>query len=260
MKEIRALLLAAGQGTRLKPLTDLWPKCLMPIGNRPLLEYWLYYIQRANIKNVLVNLHHHAAEVNQFLQRDIYSKWIQSVYEPELLGTAGTLIKNRSFFMDCTTLLIHADNWTNIGLEDFIKFHQRNRPKNCLVTMMTFESENTETCGVVETDDNSVVIAFHEKVKNPPGRIANAAVYLIEPEVLEWLDKHPSISDFSTEVIPSFVGRICTWHNPGAYRDIGKLDSLLSAQNDKKPSMPRAYDLWMEQFQKNPVQQQLKSV
>ena len=90
MNEVRALLLAAGLGTRLSPLTDEWPKCLMPIGKRPLLEYWLETLHLANVNKVIVNLHHHSEIVQEFLNRPRFNGWVSSVYEETLPGTAGT--------------------------------------------------------------------------------------------------------------------------------------------------------------------------
>ena len=87
----KALLLAAGLGTRLRPLTNVWPKCLMPIQKRPLLEYWLGVLKRTGINSALVNLHHHSEVVEEFLQQSCFRSWVCTVYEEELLGTAGTL-------------------------------------------------------------------------------------------------------------------------------------------------------------------------
>lgn len=95
---VRALLLAAGLGIRLRPLTDEWPKCLMPIGKRPLLEYWLQTLLTAGIQDVLVNTHFHADQVNAFLAREQFATWVKSVHERQLLGTAGTLHANVDFF------------------------------------------------------------------------------------------------------------------------------------------------------------------
>ena len=111
MNKVKALLLAAGLGTRLSPLTDNWPKCLMPIGERPLLEYWLGILHSSDVSEVLVNLHHHSEKVQEFLNRSRFEGWVSSVFEDTLLGTAGTLRANKEYFKDCTTLLVHADNW-----------------------------------------------------------------------------------------------------------------------------------------------------
>ena len=108
--------------------------------------------------------------------------------------------------------------------------------------------------GTMETDEEGIVQAFHEKVENPPGTCANGAVYLLEPDVLVWLEKHPWITDFSMEVLPNFIGRIATWHNKGIHRDIGALPMLLQAQSDPKPPplWPET-DTWQQQFLEHPI-------
>ena len=84
-KIVRALLLAAGKGTRLQPLTNYWPKCLMPIAGRPLLEYWLKILHDLGIKDVLVNTHSHKDHVETFLARKQFSNWVKPVFEKKLL-------------------------------------------------------------------------------------------------------------------------------------------------------------------------------
>ena len=126
MRPVRALLLAAGLGTRLCPLTDYWPKCLMPIGDRPLLEYWLETLWHCGILEVRVNLHYMPKVVEEFLARPRFQGWVHSVREHELLGTAGTLQANIDYFRGCTVLLVHADNWCQCQFRDFLKFHQQN--------------------------------------------------------------------------------------------------------------------------------------
>ena len=258
MKKVKALLLAAGLGTRLSPLTDNWPKCMMPIGNRPLLEYWLETLYSTNVSEVLVNLHHHFEIVQGFLNRPRFKNWVSSVYEETLLGTAGTLKANREYFQDCTTLLVHADNWCQCDFADFLYYHRKHRPKHCSITMMTFESPTPETCGIVEIDDDGVVLAFYEKSNNPRGILANGAVYFLEPEVLKWIQKNPNISDFSTEVLPHFMGQIATWNNTRIHRDIGTLQMLQLAQSDPHPNScwPQT-DTWLKDFLSNPIHQQI---
>lgn len=251
---LRALILAAGLGSRLRPLTNEWPKCLMPIGGRPLLEYWLQSLQLEGIREIMVNTHFHADKVLAFLSRKQFAGFVNVVHEPELLGTAGTLIDNVDFFQGQPTLLIHADNWCQCNLNAFINYHIHQRPKNCVMTMMTFDSDAPQNCGIVELDNQGVVMRFHEKVSSPPGTRANAAVYILEPEVLEWLVRHPELRDFSTEVLPRHVGRIATWHNSGIHRDIGTLPALLAAQNDPMPERHWPdNDEWQAKFESSPV-------
>ena len=256
--EVRALLLAAGLGTRLHPLTDEWPKCLMPIGKRPLLEYWLETLYSINVREVLVNLHHHSEIVREFLNRSRFENWVHPAYEKTLLGTAGTLRVNSDFFQDCTTLLIHADNWCQCEFADFLNYHRKHRPEHCSITMMTFESPTPETCGIVETDSDGVVLAFHEKSNKSPGNQANGAVYLLEPEVLKWIKEHPDNTDFSTEVLTHFMGSITTWNNCGIHRDIGALPMLQLAQSDPKPtSCWTETDTWQKEFLSHPIHQKI---
>jgi len=251
---MKALLLAAGLGTRLKPLTDIWPKCLMPIRGRPLLEYWLGILHNSGINDVLVNTHYFSKYVEEFLGQSHFSNWVSSVYEIELLGTAGTIRNNIDFCKDSTILLAHADNWTCCDFSDFLQYHHNKRPKGTVMTMMTFTCPNPSTCGIVELDCNGVVVEFHEKVKNPPSKLANAAVYLIEPEVVEWIKKHSKVTDFSTEVLPQFVGKIATWENRKIHRDIGTVEMLRVAQVDECESPVWGINnLWQQNFLDNPI-------
>jgi mannose-1-phosphate guanylyltransferase len=258
---VRALLLAAGRGARLLPLTKDWPKCLMPIGERPLLEYWLQILWQQNIREVLVNLHHHSDIVKSFLERPRFRQWVKFVEEPELLGTAGTISANKEYFQDYTIMLVHADNWCQCNFGDFIEYHHKRRPIGTVMTMMTFDTDSPKSCGVLECDRNGVVQAFHEKVVTPPGNRANAAVYLFDQEILNWLKDNPAKNDFSTEVLPHFVGRIATWNNNEIHRDIGTLGALLKAQNDvlSEPYWPDE-DNWQEHFIFNKIQNHLKSL
>ena len=256
MGKTKALLLAAGLGTRLKPLTDIWPKCLMPIRNRPLLEYWLSILQKSGISNVLVNTHYLSGRVERFLEQPQFIDWVDSVYEPSLLGTAGTIRKNIDFCQNGTILLAHADNWTCCDFSDFLYYHRNQRPKDTVMTMMTFTCLDPKTCGIVDLDNNGIVVEFHEKVKNPPSKLANAAVYLIEPEVVKWIKNHPKVDDFSTEVLPQFMGKIATWENQKIHRDIGTIDMLKKAQTDecKIPTWDEN-NLWQQIFLSNPIHQ-----
>ncbi len=258
---ISILLLAAGYGTRLRPYTNNWPKCLMPIQRKPLLEYWLEMAKEICSTNVLVNTHYLAEAVEGFLQRPIFRHWVKGVYEPELNGTAGTVRKNLLALQDTTVLLVHADNLCQCDFGDFLKFHHTLRPKYCPITMMTFYAKTPSACGIVELDEHGVVMNFYEKVENPPGNLANGAVYLLEPEVLQWISARPDITDFSTQVLPHYVGRIATWHNEGLHIDIGSIEALQEAQSAVHHKFDVAEDEkddWSLQFLNHPIHQQIK--
>jgi len=229
----------------------------MPVQGRPLLEYWFSILQKVKISNVLVNTHYHSELVVEFLQRPILSDWVKSVYEKDLLGTAGTLRVNKGFFQDDTVLLIHADNLCCCDFSRFLDFHHNERPAGTLMTMMTFKTSAPSTCGIVEVEQDGTVIAFYEKVANPPSDLANAAVYLLEPEIIEWIALHPEISDFSTEVLPHFIGKIATWKNDNVLRDIGTIEMLKDAQSDNCVAPNWLVDDWHKNFLNNPIHQQI---
>jgi len=230
-RPLRALLLAAGLGTRLRPLTLHTPKCLVPVNGEPLLGRWLHQLEQAGCEAVLVNTHYLAVQVEAYLLNWHSSTMaVHTVHEPELLGTAGTLLANQSFFKCGTGLLIHADNAMVEGLRPFLAAHH-NRQAGCLLTMLTFNTDTPSSCGIVEIDDQQIAVGFHEKITNPPGNRANGALYAFESPLLDQLNRMaPPPSDFSTEVIPRLMGRIQTWHTDQAYLDIGTPEALVTAQ------------------------------
>tara|TARA_Y100000991_G_scaffold197682_1_gene168302 strand:+ start:47 stop:757 length:711 start_codon:yes stop_codon:yes gene_type:complete len=231
-REIKALLLAAGFGTRLRPITHSIPKCLVEIKGKPLLEIWIENLKIAKIDEVLINTHYLSNKVEEFINLlKIEDLKISIEYEKNLLGTAGTLIKNKKFFKNSIGLLIHADNFTKLNLSEFLEAHN-NRPKNCLITMLTFETDQPEKCGVVEIDNENIVKGFYEKVINPPSKIANGAIYAFDGDFIEWIEhNHKDAKDFSTEILPKLIGNIYTWHTSSLFIDIGTPKALELAQN-----------------------------
>ena len=228
---MRVILLAAGLGTRLRPLTDTIPKCLVPVKGRPLLGIWLDRLTQAGIGPFLINTHYLANQVETFIDESAYGEQVTMVYEPQLLGTAGTLIANLDFFQGQDGMLVHADNYCLADLQAFEQAH-RQRPPECVMTMMTFRTDTPSSCGIVELDDRGVVIGFHEKVANPPGNLANGAVYILSAELLDKLRKElHSVTDFSVEVLHRFVGSIYTYETTEVFMDIGTPKSYEAANN-----------------------------
>ena len=227
------MLLAAGLGTRLRPLTQTIPKCLVPIKGKPLLKFWLENLSRAGISEIFINTHYKADQVVDFIRFSEYVDQVKLIYEKELSGTAGTLIQNLKFFMNEDVLLIHADNYCLEEIKNLIQAHQR-RPKNCLMTMMTFRTEDPTSCGIVEVDEHGVVIGFHEKVKFPPGNLANGAVYLLSAELLDKIGSEMNtFKDFSKEVISSLVGKIFIYETTEIFIDIGTEPNYKLANEEK---------------------------
>jgi mannose-1-phosphate guanylyltransferase len=222
---MRAMLLAAGLGTRLRPLTLDTPKCLMPIQGVPLLELWINKLFAAGVKSLLINTHYLATQVEQLVFSSKFKHQIQCVYEPVLLGTAGTLIKNIDFFCNEDGILLHADNYFDGELKTIISAH-KNRPVRTLMTMMTFRTDEPKQCGIVEVNKENIIYEFHEKKENPPGNLANGALYIMSDELLKFIeDKHINATDFSTEIIPYLMGKIYNYTTSATYIDIGTLEN-----------------------------------
>jgi len=204
----------------------------VPIHGKPLLAYWLDLLLPGGIERVLINTHYLAGKVQEFCASSPWRNRIALAHEAALLGTGGTILANRAFFGGNPFLVAHADNLTRFSVADFIRAH-RERPPGAAITMMTFTTDSPQSSGIVETGDLSLVRQFHEKVKNPPGDRANAAVYIMEPEVLDFLASlGKRVIDLSNEVIPRFLGRIATFHNSDYHRDIGSEQSLRAAERE----------------------------
>lgn len=231
---MKALLLAAGLGTRLLPLTRTIPKCLVPIHGKPLMQYWLETLLPESVDEVLINTHYLPESVLDFIEKSPYKSQIKTVHEPELLGTGGTILKNREFFQNQDFFVAHADNLTRFSVEKMLASH-RARYKTTEITMMTFETDRPETCGIVQLDDKNIVTGFFEKITNPPSNMANAAVYIFQPSVLDFLASLTAQQiDISIDVIPNYLGRIQTFHNHQYHRDIGSPESLALANLEFK--------------------------
>ena len=229
---MKAILLAAGHGRRLRPITGHTPKCLVPIDGRPLLDYWLELLFANGTSSVLINTHHLADQVERYVRESSWSERITLAHEESLLGTGGTLARNRAFVGREPVLVAHADNLALFDLEAFWQTHERQDP-DIAMTMMTFVTDSPETCGVVELGAAGRVVEFHEKVANPPSHLANAAIYICNPAVLDFIDSlGRQVVDLSTEVIPAFLGRIATYANRLYLRDIGSPESLTKAERD----------------------------
>lgn len=232
---MRALLLAAGLGTRLYPITESCPKCIVPIAGQPLIIFWLTQLFELGVREFHINIHHFPEQVNRAIDDFLASQpncksWqIHRHYEPQLLGTLGTLsqLSAQLFRDDEPVLIAHADNLISTDWLGFLH-HFQQRSADVLASIMTFDCDNPQQCGIVETDEQGLLSAFHEKVENPPSRRANGAVYwcdrslhpLIEQAVIT-AKRANELPDISLHLLPLLLRRAQCWHNEHYLRDIG---------------------------------------
>lgn len=231
---MRALLLAAGFGERLRPVTEMTPKCLVSIGEKPLLQHWLERLADSHqFDEVIVNTHYLAGEVVKFISSYRSPIRVKLSYEERLLGPGGTLLKHRSTLAESEFLVAHADNFSIIDWPAFVSAHT-SRPERCVGTMMTFDTNAPSACGIVDTDAQGRVVEMYEKVANPPGKLANAAVFIFTPQVFEIIDQtgQPGIFDISRDILPLLFKRLATFKNTLYHKDIGTPEALAQARHD----------------------------
>jgi mannose-1-phosphate guanylyltransferase len=222
---MRAFILAAGLGTRLRPLTNKIPKCMVPISHTPLLEIWVRKLHQANINQILINTHYMSDVIDDHFQKHPYRSLITLSYEKELLGTAGSIVKNIDFMIGDDCLIMHADNYSDMNLLDLIDAHKK-RPVNCLMTMLTFRTDNPSECGIIEINELGIVTGFYEKIRNPPGNLANGAIYIFSKELIEtFANKYFKTKDISFDILPSLIGKIYTYETNEVFIDIGKIEN-----------------------------------
>jgi mannose-1-phosphate guanylyltransferase len=228
---MKALLLAAGYGTRLKPLTETIPKCMVDIKGKPLLNYWLNILNNEHINEIIINTHYLPEIVNDFISSYKSKKKITIIHEPSLLGTAGTIRSIKKIIeFESELFVAHADNYSSFNFPSFLKTFTK-RSNHIDFTMMTFKTFTPELCGIVNLNSSQEVIGFHEKPKNFIGNIANGAVYIFSKSVLNRIIEDDNISDISNDLIPLYIKKINTFYNDNIHIDIGNLDSLKYARN-----------------------------
>lgn len=223
---MKAFILAAGRGERLRPLTDTAPKCLVPVCGVPLLKIWLEICERAGVTDVLINLHHLPEMVEGFLRNAGTRVRVTAVFEKELLGSAGTLLKNREFVEgEKDFFIIYADNLTNANIIKMAEFHRRGAG---LLTMGLFRTERPAECGIAEADSSGRILSFVEKPLNPASNLASAGIFVSSNAVF---DRIPDgFVDLGRDVLPKLAGRMRGYLIPEFLMDIGTIERYRQAE------------------------------
>jgi mannose-1-phosphate guanylyltransferase len=228
---MKAFLLAAGEGRRLRPLTETTPKCLIPIRGTPLMALWLELLERHGVTDVLVNLHHARDRVLAFLQSHQTSIRVSLVHEEQLLGSAGTVAANRQFVDgEDRFLIVYADNLTNVDLTRMIQFHDgRCDP----VTIGVTRTDKPREKGTVVLDGDHHVVAFEEKAAHPRSNLANAGIYVAGAALFSYLPDRPAdgtVLDFGHHVFPRMIPNVGAYEITEFLIDIGTMASYEAGQ------------------------------
>jgi mannose-1-phosphate guanylyltransferase len=227
---MKAFILAAGCGTRLRPLTDNLPKCLVPIAGKPMLQIWLETCRAAGITDVLINLHAHADRVRDFVASFGDSLQVTLSEEYELLGSAGTLRANRRWLgEDQVFWVLYSDVLTNVSLRKLLTQHRRN---NARATLGVYHVENPQRCGIVTTDSENRITAFVEKPERPTSDLAFSGIMVATPEVCNLIPANKVAPDIGFDLLPQLVGQMYAYPITDFLMDIGTHETYERAQRE----------------------------
>jgi mannose-1-phosphate guanylyltransferase len=238
---MKALILAAGLGTRLRPLTDTVPKALVPISGKPLLAYHLDSLKKHGVDEVIINTHYLADKISEFV--DDYSKEncginITTVFEPTLLGSAGTLLCNRDFFRnERSFFVVYGDNLTNINYSALLNYHEKN---NGIVTISAYYEDDPSSKGIIVFDEIQKILRFIEKPakKDIISNYANAGVYAVNERIFNLLkDMRKTPLDFGHDVFPSLLSKnepMYAYKMSEFLLDVGTAENYERAQKEIK--------------------------
>jgi len=224
---LKAFLLAGGLGTRLRPLTDSVPKCLVPIRGKPLLDIWLELCARSGITEVLINLHAHAQPIEEHLQRSHSPVEVRLVREDRLLGSAGTIAANRDWVgSDPAFWILYSDVLTNTNLRRMSEFHSRHEG---VATLGLYQVRDPSRCGVAVTNESGIIVDFEEKPRNPRSRWVFSGLMVTGPDLFESIPACVP-ADIGFHVLPCLRGKMLAYPIHDYLLDIGTLPNYQEAQ------------------------------
>lgn len=226
---MKAFLLAAGHGTRLRPLTDRIPKCLVPICGVPLLDIWLEVCRLADIDEVLINLHAHADVVREAVREKETGVIVHLTEETTLLGSAGTLLANRNWVAgESRFWVLYGDVLTRANLGKMVNFHDHRQP---IATIGLCQVDDPSRCGVVSFDSDFVVREFVEKPSHPTSNWVFSGLMIATPELLKNIPEQIPV-DLGFDVLPRLVGQMRAYPITDYLLDIGTMENYQAAQNN----------------------------
>ena len=224
---MKAFLLAAGHGTRLRPLTDTVPKCLVPIRGTPMLQIWLELCGLHGITSVIVNIHSHARQVREFLSGIDVGVNVSVFEEHTLLGSAGTLLANRSWIQNEENFWVfYADVLTTTDLTAMKAFHARS---GSLATIGVYAVQDPSRCGVVTADDRGIVRGFIEKPAVPGGNTVFSGILIGSPAILDAIAPKRE-ADIARDLLPKLIGQMHAYPITEFLVDVGTLSNYNFAQ------------------------------
>jgi NDP-sugar pyrophosphorylase family protein len=200
---MKAMVLAAGLGTRLRPLTEDKPKCLIPLAGRPLIDWTLHWLHSCGVTECVMNLHYLPDKVRHFVgDGSRYSLRVHYSYESELLGTAGAVKKVAEFFNE-PFYVIYSDNFSQWDIQKLKASFEIN---GAIATAAVHWREDVTQSGMVELDAEDWVLRLVEKPKaeDIASHYVNAGFYHLHPRVLDYIPED-EFADFGYHIFPKML-------------------------------------------------------
>ena len=248
---MKAMVLAAGQGTRLRPTTDSLPKALVPVAGRPMIEYALLLLRHHGIGEIIINLHHFGAQIESRLG-DGKSFGLRITYsrEPELLDTGGGLLKAKSFLQDGTFLVINTDALIDLNLTELIGFHRR---VNAAATLVLRPDARADEYGSMDIDGRGRICRFLESKApvEPAGatrKLMFTGVQIVEPKIFDYMSYAGATEKFSTtkhtypRMLVSGEALFGFCFN-GFWQDLGTMERIREAEQQLRSGQTRLHFL-----------------
>ncbi|MCL5734008.1 MAG: NDP-sugar synthase [Actinobacteria bacterium] len=231
---MKVMIMAAGKGTRLHPITDLVPKPMAPIVNRPALFHIIGLLRRHGLVDIILNLHHLPEVITGYFgDGGQVGVNLSYSFEPELMGTAGGVKNNQSFLDGDTFVVMSGDAVTDIDLTGLIAAHKR---EGSIATLAVKEVANPSLYGVVLADDDGRVVGFQEKpsLEEARSHLCNCGIYVFEPEIFDQIPAG-QFDDFGSRLFPDLLREHIPFHiHPtGRYwNDVGNLTEFMRSNVD----------------------------
>lgn len=201
---MKAMVLAAGMGTRLRPLTENTPKCLIPLAGRPLIDWTLRWLSSCGVRECVINLHYLPNQVRNFVgDGRRYDLRFHYSHETELLGTAGAVKRVANLF-DRPFFVIYSDNFSQWDLKKLVEVHEENQ---AIATIAVHWREDVSQSGVVELEQDGRILRLVEKPKtgqSPDSHYVNAGFYFLDPKSFDYIPDG-KFCDFAFDVFPKML-------------------------------------------------------
>ena len=241
---MKAFLLAAGLGTRLQPITNTIPKCLVPVAGKPMLAYWFDLFRKHGITEVLINLNHFPEQVKAYINNTITDLKVTLVNEDILLGSLGTLIHNNKFVENEESFFVfYADTLTNLNLQEMLEIHKQSLKP---FTMGLFHSNDPKSCGIVTLDQSGCVLDFEEKPTAPKSDLANAGIYIMNVDLFNKVKLNDKkLLDIAFDLLPQLVNQMQGYEIKDFVLDMGTHSNLTLA-NEFVKNHPSAFNIIVE--------------